>query len=94
MEFTNFHDPELSLLQSAIKHVVCHGNRDQPGLAADHPVMCSAVIELETLAGDTPVEPVAALPLPDLRDNCGPLPPGGLRRSLGCRTRPCLVLGT
>lgn len=70
MEIKNFHDPELSLLQSAVKYVVCHGNRARRGLAADHPAMLSAVAELESIeSGAAP----ATLTVPDLKGACGAL---------------------
>jgi hypothetical protein len=51
----NFHDPRLSLIQSAIKHVVVHGGQAQPGLAGDDPQMQAATQHLATLqAGAVP----------------------------------------
>lgn len=49
----NFHDARLSLIQSAIKHVVVHGGQAQPGLAGDDPRMQAASQHLAAIQAGT-----------------------------------------
>ena len=49
----NFHDPRLSLIQSAIKHVVAHESQPQPGLEGDHPHMQTANQHLAAIQAGT-----------------------------------------
>lgn len=49
----NFHDARLSLIQSAIKHVVVHGGQAQPGLAGDDARMQAASQHLAAIQAGT-----------------------------------------
>jgi predicted phosphodiesterase len=50
----NFHEAKSSLLQSVIKHILCHGGESRPGLASDHPYMQTVLEKIDSLKHGSP----------------------------------------